>query len=580
MEGFGSVMTAKVLRAEKILDRVQQRTGMSDDGKKWLIAVLDPMHDEKIDCNGYPDRETNPSVVHVIKQSTPVQSPFANTKIWGFHAFIDDYLLNNTAVQTADQKFVANAVSYDSQGGNPTRTLGVGGLNIVYHDYTTTPQATDITIVDSTSGGPNQNQLVQLQIDPLSFVAGKLRTLSQGLEVVNTTPELYRGGSLAVYEQPTSRHDPVNMILSYTAATLAKELSQYPESLLFFKTEEAEVSSCMSKSEEEPEMMCYADFMALKTFPKVFSAYLVEKSPLNKRVIKFLGDQKTLTTYVSHPGDGTITLDVMPPMSLAEALLLPGTQQWDAVEGAYIVQTMNSMENPPSFPTCEGTLYVANELAWPIAGFVNSQPSVTTPFLTFLRLGGTISPTGDKFSFFDWNHKAPFNRKGVIVTGQQPSATFTLNYNTIIERIISSQDKSLATLAKTSPCEDYIATQLYSEICQKIPIGVKFKDNDFGDWFLGVVDQVADVVSAVGKPIMAATDMYKSNRQGTNTQGSTYSAPQFKTAKSGQVKAIQSAGKSKTKKSGQTVTIQGPQLPGGKFKSEQAKALKKGKAKK
>jgi len=79
--------------------------------------------------------------------------------------------------------------------------------------------------------------------------------------------------------------------------------------------------------------------------------------------------------------------------------------------------------------------------------------------------------------------------------------------------VISPQDQSLSVLAKPSPPVDNVALQLYAEIVQKIPVGVRFKDNGLGDWFLGVVDEVANVVNTIGTPIMSAVDMYRTKRK-------------------------------------------------------------------
>jgi len=58
-------MSAKATRAEKILNRIGDRLGITDAGKQWLIAALDIFHDNPLDCVGYPDGSVSPCVTRL-----------------------------------------------------------------------------------------------------------------------------------------------------------------------------------------------------------------------------------------------------------------------------------------------------------------------------------------------------------------------------------------------------------------------------------------------------------------------------------------------------------------------------------
>lgn len=140
-------------------------------------------------------------------------------------------------------------------------------------------------------------------------------------------------------------------------------------------------------------------------------------------------------------------------------------------------------------------------------------PTTACKSLFYMNPGNLVDSLDNNHITMPYNKKTPYNKKGAIFSGLTPQSTFTVNVTWIIERIISSQDKTLSVLAKPSPAVDLVALQLYSEMVQKIPIGVRVKDNGFGDWFLGCVDEIAGVVSTIGKPIMSAVDQYRTSRK-------------------------------------------------------------------
>ncbi len=566
--------TPKVTRAQKLFELIQAKTGLTDAGKDWLIAALDPMHDEKLLCQGYPDRETAPSVVQVIKQSIAIAKPsgYGSTDKWGFHVRVDDSLYNGYCQRTSGGAVIVsqgNSITEDLTAGNPSSRVKHGGLTIVVFDQTVNGTS-EVTVSTTTETGTN-NSTQQLQINPANFGIGKCRVISQGFECVNTTPELYRGGALAVYEQPSMRDDPYTVYLAQ--AFLNPGLA--PDDVYIRVEDKAsldviDIEECC-KSDSSGDCFIKLKTMSLLQLKKLVGAFKFY-------VLTKLGFQeipadkaRAMLPNLLRYGAASVVRDVLPPRSLAELLILPGSQQWDAKKGCYCVQTMNDMENPPTYGTPRGTLYLVNELAYPIPGYNSGSAgpvASNSEFISFMTNGSNFSDLGYGLVCFQENQIIPFNTKGAVISGQDPNATWTINYNTVIERVISSQDQTLATLAKPSPCQDEVATSLYSEISQRIPIGVIFSDNSMGDWILGMADQIANVVSTVGKPVLQAVDAYQQSRSGATPVGASFRTPSQKPV----------AGKTKNKKmaNGQKgkVVVQGPRLPSGNFNSPQAKQMK------
>jgi hypothetical protein len=205
----------KVTKAQKVLDRIAMHTGLTEDGKKWMIEVLDPMHDKKMDVVGYPDRETAPSIVQMVKQSVDISIPTASgwaTNQWGVHIMIDD-----NAIPCGTNQFQAgsdNAYVLLNNTSSASRLFPIGGVNIVAFLMSNTADPT--WQVNTGSAVPNV-QLQGLALPP-GYLSGKTRVISQGMEVVNTTAELYKGGTLLVYESPDSKseHSVFNVVYQYT----------------------------------------------------------------------------------------------------------------------------------------------------------------------------------------------------------------------------------------------------------------------------------------------------------------------------------------------------------------------------
>jgi len=175
------------------------------------------------------------------------------------------------------------------------------------------------------------------------------------------------------------------------------------------------------------------------------------------------------------------------------------------------------MENEASYPDYVQTAYtqfsdqhpiITNDLLTPTdqtLAFWNPYPG---PDVNWELTADTVTT----ITIYGANKRIPFNKKGVIMTGLSPQSTFTINFNSIIERFVTPDQKDLVVLAKPSAEEDYIATAIYSEVVRNMPVAVHSEANGLGDWFMDIVDGIANTIGGITKPISAAVDAYTNVR--------------------------------------------------------------------
>jgi hypothetical protein len=197
------VMSAKATRSEKILDRIGARLGLSDAGKQWLIAALDPFHDNPLDCIGYPDGSTSPCVTRVQKYTQTLTAPpgLSTSANW-------DLMILDTPHPQLVKLFVAQMAGTST--GQPLNIIVLnnavsnpfGGLWCV-----TAPAGSNFDFSSVEIGlAANTYGLFPLTIDP-TITSGDFRIIAKGFEVHNVTAELYKGGTVTVFQTPLDSYD-------------------------------------------------------------------------------------------------------------------------------------------------------------------------------------------------------------------------------------------------------------------------------------------------------------------------------------------------------------------------------------
>ena len=185
-------MEKRVTKAEQKLTNYAKRVGMSEAGKHWLIAAIDPFHDKPLSIAGYPDGTPGKSLVQCIKLSAdiakPVSLPAGAT--WDVMISTSNFLTGKNLKPFLSLGWGA----YQPNAGTTNfTTIPCGGLVI-----NKAISGTDLSIVQSTV----TTQTATFLEPGAEFLEGRLRLLSMGFEVANTSSELYRNGSVTVFEVP------------------------------------------------------------------------------------------------------------------------------------------------------------------------------------------------------------------------------------------------------------------------------------------------------------------------------------------------------------------------------------------
>lgn len=220
-------------------------------------------------------------------------------------------------------------------------------------------------------------------------------------------------------------------------------------------------------------------------------------------------DTQMFNFSAAGPSSGFITR--APPRNFAEMMLIPGTRQWEAKDGFYLVVPMLEAENPARIPQyvlplipALGTIedHVTNDssgsLGWntgtlgvPAWTTLNGQPGFTTNILAPPCIASI-----------------PFHQGGAIFSGLAPEAQIALTVVYYVEEFPGFAQKELLTLANPSASYDPVAMEILTHAFKTLPVGVPANMNGLGDWFALAVRAAGSVIAplamAMGQPAIAA----------------------------------------------------------------------------
>lgn len=180
-----------------------------------------------------------------------------------------------------------------------------------------------------------------------------------------------------------------------------------------------------------------------------------------------------------------------PPNTLAQAVLLPGTIQMEAKEGAYITGVMSQESNP------------ARERA---PSYFYRRSNGKNYGLNILKVG-TVPVCYTNCAA----QEIPFCLSGAFFTGLSPTTTLTVNVTYMVERFVkNTASNDLITLASPSAPFDANAMRIYSEVAKTLATGVPVSENGLGDWVSGIASTIAryagPVLSGIGNAINQVND--------------------------------------------------------------------------
>lgn len=185
-----------------------------------------------------------------------------------------------------------------------------------------------------------------------------------------------------------------------------------------------------------------------------------------------------------HPVSFTVFPVKTVPSNLSEMMLLPGTTQWEAAEGAYSVIQLTDLDAPPTgvpkFP-----LFIGGELA--------TNANVYTADIAGVNFGAYPtkyqSPIGK-------TNQVPMNSTIHMYTGLSEQTTLTVRVRYLIVKYPNDTEKQILVLAYNNAPWDPVALELQARLLIKLPPAVMFKLNPKGEWWKSMIAGIADIASS------------------------------------------------------------------------------------
>lgn len=202
-------------KAKRIIKRLVEDRKLTDQGANWLTMATDPFHDTEITPTGYPDLNSCSTLTQCFTYTQSITAP-ATVGEWDSHVFFVP--LSRTqgfspSTLTVVDRPLTQCLTEAATGAtkiNPSSPFAgpsvYGGLNVV----------TGLSGTNLFTNGSDSSIASKLQF-PL--VGGQFRLVACGFEVVNTTPDLYKGGSVTVYRAPSQRDATSSVVYNPAAGS-------------------------------------------------------------------------------------------------------------------------------------------------------------------------------------------------------------------------------------------------------------------------------------------------------------------------------------------------------------------------
>jgi hypothetical protein len=415
---------------------------LSPEGKSWLIEALDPYHDEQITLTGYPDNNVSGSVIQCVKQTMSFGvPPTVASGNWDCHiTMFNSELKNAGAGQNWDSNIFSNPGALSLKASPSIFTYapegvyaysGTAGVQLYGGNDASAYRSGGLFVTDGSTN---------------TYLEGNCRVIAKGFEVINTTADIYKQGTVSVYRQPTPA--PLSKVTTgYTNATSL----------------ESECDSDCSRDKKRKSLKGEDEGVgALPTTLGFASTYNIQQ----------------------------------PPKDLASLMLLAGSQQFKAADGVYVVATMNTLDNPAK------QLEAAVCAAWTDSiGVGNNGVAVVKPAVSnFSATSTALAPSGCV-------HISPFNMCGAYFTGLSQQTTLTVNAIWYVERFPTPIESDLVVLASPSPGFDPVALEIYQRALAHLPVGVMQGENPIGEWFNAVLKAVKNYGVPIGRAIGTVVPM-------------------------------------------------------------------------
>jgi len=178
-----------------------------------------------------------------------------------------------------------------------------------------------------------------------------------------------------------------------------------------------------------------------------------------------------------------------PPTNQALAQLYPTARTWSAQDGAYVIATQVSAENPFRMATPQTPIAIqAPSVSQQIGGGALvpcwTLPNITTSFNNASN-ATTLQPV-------------PFAFHGALFSGLANQSTLQVTVKYTYERVPSVSEPDFLVLTQPPSDYDALAMEIYMRAICEMPVGVPVSENPLGEWFNDIMDVVGDVAPTIG----------------------------------------------------------------------------------
>jgi hypothetical protein len=465
-----SCIPMSAANGQRLLDRLVEGKVVTPGGMAFLEKALNPFDDFEIKVCGLPDSDTSRVVIQEFNQSVQISAPAGTTGNWDAHIYslpvcTDTGLLSGSIFQVGGVSHYATG----SYSGNTEASFAAVEPNLVFAG-TQDARATGILNIDSfatpgsvlaptTTATYNAPTAITTLDGGYSKTSGRRRLIAAGFEIHDTTAVLSKQGTMTVYRMPQAH-----------ATTMA-------------------IADADDNNATSGPGAGYSFYTGPGTTPNANTNSL---------------------TGVSRPVP--ISNFNTPPSTIAQAMLYPGTRQWEAREGACVVLTQDPERNKLKFND-EGYFAYPDGDYYP-STMANGQylrptnadswaiPSWHYKQTTYIAGSTSLSSTVTEVMTPAAAHlQLPFHTSGVMITGANLASTFTVTLKTIweIAPVTGDSAGTLVPLSVPSCPADPVALELYQRAVSMLPPGVIVSMNasgDFWDWCLKALSVAATPIAA------------------------------------------------------------------------------------
>jgi len=212
--------SASVQAAEAKLDKLTKADWITDQGRRWMTAALDPFHDSPIRLEGLPDNATGLSVVKKIVQTVQITAPagLADGDTW------------DCSVISWPELTTDGGVTYQCPGsaGQFTNCLFQSSISNYVGGVTYASVKTGArTLPAQVSGGINPDCSGLDFGESTNPPGDPCRAIARAFEIANTTSDLAKQGTVYCWQCPMEYQEALSEILLGTGGSLATPTTIY-----------------------------------------------------------------------------------------------------------------------------------------------------------------------------------------------------------------------------------------------------------------------------------------------------------------------------------------------------------------